>query len=234
MFVRCKDLASQNSILHQHLETVSSQAARIRSAAETSTAVSGEAENVEDADTKLSELRSVVAYLRKEKDIVDLQLELSKQENTRFKTQIEHLTHSLEETRKTLTEVSNRGIVAPVWILIISQERERAVEAAASEAQHTELMERINQLTLLRESNATLRSDCEAQTKRARALETQLQQLQSELEPTREQLRVTRAELDARNEQVIKLEQECRGWQDRNKQLLTKVCSKERSMARDC
>ena len=51
----------------------------------------------------------MVAYLRKEKDIVDLQLELSKQENTRFKTQIEHLTHSLEETRKTLSEVSGYG-----------------------------------------------------------------------------------------------------------------------------
>ncbi|KAI0087040.1 hypothetical protein BDY19DRAFT_324018 [Irpex rosettiformis] len=202
---RCKDLTSQNSILHQHLESVSSQAARIRTAAETSTTVPGETENIEDADTKLSELRSVVAYLRKEKDIVDLQLELSKQENVRFKTQIEHLNHSLEEARKTLSE-----------------ERERAMEAAASEAQHAELMERINQLTLLRESNASLRADCEVQTKRARALDTQLQQLQSELEPTREQLRITRAELDARIGQVAKLEQECRGWQERNKQLLTK------------
>ncbi|KAI0693206.1 hypothetical protein BC835DRAFT_1276339 [Cytidiella melzeri] len=202
---RCKDLASQNSILHQHLESVSSQAARIRSAAETSNAVSGEAEDAEDADTKVSELRSVVAYLRKEKEIVDLQLQLSKQENTRFKTQIEHLSHSLEESRKALSE-----------------ERERAVEAAASEAQHAELMERINQLTVLRESNATLRADCEAQTKRARALDTQLQQLTSELEPTREQLRVNRAELEARTEQVTRLEQECRGWQERNKQLLTK------------
>ena len=47
----------------------------------------------------------MVAYLRKEKDIVDLQLELSKQENVRFKTQIEHLTRSLEESRKALSEV---------------------------------------------------------------------------------------------------------------------------------
>ena len=103
--LRCKDLTSQNAILHQHLESVSSQATRIRSAAEPSTSVSSEAENAEDSDTKLSELRSVVAYLRKEKDIVDLQLELSKQENVRFKTQIEHLSRSLEESRKALTEV---------------------------------------------------------------------------------------------------------------------------------
>jgi nucleoprotein TPR len=48
----------------------------------------------------------VVAYLRKEKEIVDLQLELSKQETTRLKTQIEHLSQTLEDTRTTLSEVS--------------------------------------------------------------------------------------------------------------------------------
>jgi nucleoprotein TPR len=56
-------------------------------------------------DTKLSELRSVVAYLRKEKEIVDLQLELSKQENARLKAQIDHLSQSLDDTRATLSEV---------------------------------------------------------------------------------------------------------------------------------
>lgn len=56
-------------------------------------------------DTKVSELISVVAFLRKEKDIVDLQLDLSKQENVRLKAQIEYLTQSLQETRATLAEV---------------------------------------------------------------------------------------------------------------------------------
>jgi nucleoprotein TPR len=36
---------------------------------------------------------------------VDLQLELGKQENTRLKVQIEHLSQSLQETRVTLAEV---------------------------------------------------------------------------------------------------------------------------------
>lgn len=44
-------------------------------------------------DTRVSGLRSASAYLRKEKEIVDLQLELSKQENVRLTVQIEHLTH---------------------------------------------------------------------------------------------------------------------------------------------
>lgn len=75
------------------------------------TAVTGEGDTSDDVDTKLSELRSVVAYLRKEKEIVDLQLELSKQENVRLKSQIEHLSQSLEETRASLSEVSPHSIV---------------------------------------------------------------------------------------------------------------------------
>lgn len=101
----CQDLSAQNSLLHQHLESVSSQAARIRQAADPSS-VSTEGDSDNEA-AKLTELRSVVSYLRKEKEIVDLQLELSKQENARLKTQIEHLSQSLQEARTTISEVTN-------------------------------------------------------------------------------------------------------------------------------
>ncbi|KAF8132213.1 TPR/MLP1/MLP2-like protein-domain-containing protein [Mycena galopus ATCC 62051] len=202
---RCQDLTSQNSLLHQHLESVSSQAARIRQAAESSTSASGEGESTDDTDTKLAELRSVVAYLRKEKEIVDLQLELSKQECARLKTQIDHLSQTLDDTRATL-----------------SDERERAVETAASAAQHAELVERINQLNILRESNATLRAESENHQKRSKELEAKLKQLSAQLNPAKEQARVAQAELEARNSQMARLEEENRKWQERNTQLLSK------------
>ncbi|KAJ8468503.1 hypothetical protein ONZ51_g9602 [Trametes cubensis] len=202
---RCKDLSDQNNLLHQHLESVSNHAARIKQAASSTTAESGEAEASDDTDTKLTELRSLVTYLRKEKEIIELQLELSKQENTRLKTQIEHLSQNLDETRKALSE-----------------ERERAVQAAASEAQHSQLAEKINQVAILRESNATLRSDCDAYSKRARQLEAELRKVTAELEPTKEQLRVAQAEIEAKEQQIQLLENESRRWQERNAQLLTK------------
>ena len=102
---RCKDLNDQNSLLHQHLESVSTHAARIKQAASSTAAESGEAEATDDADTKVTELRSLVTYLRKEKEIIELQLELSKQENTRLKTQIDHLSQNLDDTRRALSEV---------------------------------------------------------------------------------------------------------------------------------
>jgi nucleoprotein TPR len=103
------------------------------------------------------------------------------------------------------------------------QERERAVETATSEAQHAELVERINQLNILRESNATLRSDCENHAKRARELDAKLKALSSELEPYKEQARIAQAELEARDVQLKRLEAESRRWQERNAQLLSKA-----------
>lgn len=84
---------------------------RIDAAARASaTLPSAEGDSGTDADTKLAELRSVVAYLRKEKEIVDLQLDLAKQENARLKSQIDHLSQTLQETRETLSQV---GLTQP-------------------------------------------------------------------------------------------------------------------------
>ncbi|KAG6903157.1 hypothetical protein C0995_004704 [Termitomyces sp. Mi166 len=202
---RTQDLNSQNALLHSHLESVSNQANRIKLAAESSSSGSGEGDGPGDVDTKLSELRSVVSYLRKEKEIVDLQLELSKQENSRVKAQVDHLSQSLEDVRATL-----------------SQEREKAVETAASAVQHAELLERTNQLNLLRESNATLRTNSERHAERVLELENKLKQLSQELDPAKEQTRLAQAELQVCKAQIARLEEEGRKWQDRNAQLLSK------------
>ena len=104
--LRCKALTEQNNVLHQHLDNVSSQAARIRQAADSSVGTPSEGEIADGTESKLSELRAVINYLRKEKEVVDMQLELCKQENARLKTQMGHLTRDLEDTRATLSDVS--------------------------------------------------------------------------------------------------------------------------------
>jgi nucleoprotein TPR len=108
-------------------------------------------------------------------------------------------------------------------MLIRYQERERAVETAASASQHAELVERINQLNILRESNATLRADCESHAKRTRELEVRLKRVSTELEPVKEKFRTSQAELEASKAHTLRLEEENRRWQERNAQLLSKV-----------
>jgi nucleoprotein TPR len=97
------------------------------------------------------------------------------------------------------------------------------MEAATSDAQHAEMLERINQFNIVRESNATLRAECETYAKRSRELDAKLQALSTELEPVKEQARVAQAELQARDAQITRLEGESRRWQERNAQLLSKV-----------
>lgn len=108
------------------------------------------------------------------------------------------------------------------------------METATSAAQHAELLERINQLNILRESNATLRTDCERHAKKSRELEVQLKTLSEQLDPAKEQARVAQAELQACAVQVRRLEEENRRWQERNTQLLSKVSPAKVSFSSSC
>ena len=85
-------------------------------------------------------------------------------------------------------------------------------------------MEKINQLNILRESNATLRAESEASTRRAKDLEQKLAALSSELDPLKESARINGALLEEKDRQIARLEDENRQWKERNMQLLTKVC----------
>ena len=107
--------------------------------------------------------------------------------------------------------------------MIFQKERKEAAKAISNTTEHAELLERINQLNILRESNATLRAEGEAQARKARQPETSLNHLQSELDPLKEEAKTLRAELGAKDAQIRRLEDENRQWKERNAQLLTKV-----------
>ncbi|KAG8695440.1 hypothetical protein FRC08_007832 [Ceratobasidium sp. 394] len=181
---RVQALQQQNTLLHSQLEDVNTQAAKIRqtaSAAAESLAIdSGD----NDVDAKMQQLREVIAFVRKEKEIVDLQLHLAQVDNTRIKSEIERLNASLDETRTTLLK-----------------ERAQAVEVSVSSTQHAELVDKINQLNILRESNATLRADSEANRKRAERFQSQLLRLKTEQEPVKLELATVKAELEERQRQ---------------------------------
>lgn len=98
-----------------------------------------------------------------------------------------------------------------------------------SSADHSELVERINQLNILRESNATLRAESELNARKAQHLEAQVSALTAELEPAKEEARVSRALLEEKDKTVVRLEYENGQWKERNRQLLTKVGSRIRA-----
>ncbi|CAE6423645.1 unnamed protein product [Rhizoctonia solani] len=181
---RMTALQQQNALLHSQLEDVNTQAAKIRQTATAAAESLAIDSNGSDTDSKMQQLREVIAFVRKEKEIVDLQLHLAQVDNTRVKSENERLATALDETRATLLK-----------------ERAQAAEASVSSTQHAELVDKINQLNILRESNATLRSDSEANRKKAERLQSQLLRLKTEFEPIKLELVTAKAELEERQRQ---------------------------------
>lgn len=85
-------------------------------------------------------------------------------------------------------------------------------------------MNKINELTVYRESNAMLRAESDAKGKRVAELNGKLRQVTDEFAPAKQELIVLRAELDARHSQIFRLTQDNQKLQERNQQILTKVC----------
>lgn len=203
---RCEDLVAQNSILHDHLENVSRQAALIKQVAEGQEPVNGEEPSEPPSEAKtVEELHAVIRYVRRERDVAELRLHLSKQEESRMRQQLEQANKRLDELTATM-----------------ARERQQAAEQSASAVQHAELMEKIQSLNLLRESNETLRREAEAYLERVKGLEARLRETEMELSPLREQVRVLQAEIEARDRNIAMLEEDNARWKTRTQQILQK------------
>lgn len=206
---RANDLVKQNNILHQQFEYVTMQAQQIRQRSEADfNTVEGV---VPSEDTSIGKedsiegLREVIKYLRREKEIVDIKYELLQQENRRLKQQLDRTVKELDETRVQLMS-----------------EREKEANAATSSAQHQELLAKINELNVLRESNVTLRAESERNTRRATELEAKVSELTSQISPLEEKLRLLQAEVESKDDQTRLLTEDNERWKNRNQQILQK------------
>ncbi|KAF9424170.1 hypothetical protein BGZ94_008065 [Podila epigama] len=211
---RCTELKDQNEKLHQHLEDVNAKAMTIqRLNAPSSVNVesveggASEAEGLVKGSTEhqLAELRDVIRYVRREKEILECQHELNLQESRRLKQQVDETTRSLEETRALLTK-----------------ERAKQQDAMISKEKHEEILEKINQINLLRESNAMLRSENESLQKRVVELETSNRELQSRLEPLNQRVREMIVDLETSKEELKQLGEDRDRWRTRTHDIMAK------------
>ena len=91
-----------------------------------------------------------------------------------------------------------------------------------NEKKHRELLEKIEQANLLRESNVTLRDQLEASNKNLALVESALKAAQSEIEPLKEQVLNLQSDLDVRKDEVESLKQDNSRWKSRTQQILEK------------
>ena len=205
---RCEDLKTQNKSLLEQLDNVGSQISDLqksRSAAEDNMEMQdGDMVSGGD-DDPLEKLRRTFTWLRREKEIVDMQYELNLQETKRLKQQLDYSQNALDESR-----------------LLLAQERERQAARLQGEEQHRGLMEKINELNLLRESNMALRSDGERKGKKIVELQGKIEELTASIQPLEEQVRQLQAEKEVKGDQIKLLEEDNDRWKSRTQQILQK------------
>lgn len=198
---RREEVIQQNTLLHGQLEEVTKQISMLQR--DRASLAEGESEATSGSD--LENLQEVIKYLRREKEIVDVQYHLSTQEAKRLKQQLDHTHSQLDETRLKLDQQ-----------LRADADRER------NALNHNKLMETLNELNLYRESSVTLRAEARRASNALAEKSQQVEELLAELTPL--QTRIAELEnLAELREGEMKLLQEDRDhWQARTQNILAK------------
>lgn len=202
MRTRREEVNAQNKILHQQLESVSGQISALQQ---------NRAQQLNDADTPMSpsssleNLQEVIRYLRREKEIVDVQYELSVQEARRLKQQLDYAQSQLDETR-----------------LKLDQQRRAQGESERSTLNHNKLIETINELNLFRESSVTLRNEArQAQASLAEKTK-RVEELLEEIQPLQMKVRELENQKEIQEGEMHLLQEDRDRWQQRTQNILQK------------
>lgn len=109
------------------------------------------------SDNSGEDLREVVGYLRREKEFAEGKANSSLEEQQKLEIQLAHVTTELNATKSQIMKLKSHSI---------------ALDESTKE--HNRLLEQLEQLNVLRESNTTLRNENEANMKRISLLEAEL------------------------------------------------------------
>ncbi|XP_042908320.1 nucleoprotein TPR isoform X2 [Parasteatoda tepidariorum] len=193
------DLESCNNNLHTQLEMLGTQMAALQSKNWDDTPCANLQADLKDTH----HLLQVIQFIKKEKEIAATQFDVAQSENVRLNLKVEQLTNELKSVRSELEEISSN-----------------AQAKAASEAQHAELLTKIERMNLLSESNNLLRMEKEALVEAKTKLENQLHQLQEKFQPLYEKEKELVQNVDVLTAENNALRSEVKNWQSRTNQLL--------------
>ncbi|KAI9885371.1 MAG: hypothetical protein M1823_002843 [Watsoniomyces obsoletus] len=207
MKTRRDEISKQNDILHKQLETVVSEIAALRQQRTHSMTGDGDDLSGPDAtaDRSVDDLREVINFLRRDKEIVDVQYELSLQESKRLRQQLDYAQTQLDECR-----------------LKLDQERRAQSDSGRTTITHNELLEKITELNLYRESTVTLRSEARQAQSQLAEKSKQLEQLIEEMQPLRTTIQELQISKEAQEGELKLLQEDRDRWQQRTQNILQK------------
>ena len=185
----------QNALLHSQIKTLSGAAEKL-----------GEGGGGGGGGEGDSELRQLVAYMKSENEMVESKIQVLKHELDCERASCSVSKRSLDEARGELKR----------------REEESGSASSASSEEHQKLMDQVNQLNLLRESNAMLREEAEKVKSKLSKVSEQLSATSRAQEPLQlkiKQLEELNVSFSADKESLGK---EATNWKNRVKALTSK------------
>ena len=200
------DTQSQNTLLFSQLESINARLTTLQPERDTITLT---ADGMPPITTLLTpqesedQLRELIRHIRRDKEIVETKFELAESERIRLSETCKRYESELNETRAAL-----------------AGEQEALRAQAETVAQHTQLLEKVNTLNLLQESNRVLREDRDNFEKKSSSLSTQLKEKVEESFSVKESNKTLSSQKETLLAEKTALKNEVARWQARVNQLL--------------
>lgn len=148
---------------------------------------------------------NVLRLLRQEREAAEINLHLTERELVRLRQEAVVARRAAEEARAQL-----------------AAEVERSQGAVRDESGQQEILQRMEQFNLLRESNTTLRSDNARHQKQLQETQAKLRQSENQLAPLQQRIRSLEADREAAGAELAAAKEQADRWQKRAQQLMAK------------
>ena len=203
---RRDDVNAQNKLLHQQLDNVGAQVSALQQSRSSLVgSEAGSAAQESTGDRNVDGLRELNTFLRREKEIVEVQYELKVQEAKRLKQQLEYTQGQLDESR-----------------LKLDQERRLHSDLGRSSTMHKDTMDQLQELHLHREASVTLRNEARlAQTLLAEKSK-RVEELLEQIQPLETKIRELEHGKETADGEMRLLQEDRDRWQKRTQDIISK------------
>lgn len=201
---RWEDANAQNRILHSQLENVTAQISALQQSRNTGNE-SLESISAQPSSSGADEYRELSNYLRRDKDILEVQYELNMQETKRLQQRLEHTQSQLDDAR-----------------LKLEQERRSHGDTDRNTMAHKDLMSKLEELNLFRESSAALRTEARQAQAQLTEKTSRIAELESKIQPLEGQIEELQSQQTFKEAEMKQLQEDRDRWQKRTEDILSK------------
>ncbi|KAI1338892.1 hypothetical protein F5Y15DRAFT_101352 [Xylariaceae sp. FL0016] len=201
---RRDDGNAQIKLLHQQLENVTSQISALQQS-RASGNESLENDSSQPTGSDADNYRELNTYLRREKEILEVQYDLQTQEVRRLKQQQECLQSQLDDTR-------------------VKLEQQRMSQGSNSQntMAHKDLMAKLEELNVFRESNTTLRTTLRQAEAQLSEKGAKIAEMESTIQPLEAQIEELQSQQSYKEAEMKQVQEDRDRWQKRTEDILSK------------